>query len=90
MKNKTDQKTFREMKYFAYKADDVSASLRSNLSTVGGGVKHSCFAVDRNNRAVAAVAVDLYNHTVTGNVTMTLCGERMDPHHMPCVIEIDR
>ena len=41
---------------------------------MGGGQKCSSFAVD------------LYNQIVTGNVTMTLCCERMDPHHLPCVV----
>lgn len=29
---------------------------------------------------------DLYNHTLTGDISMTLCCERSDPHHIPCVI----
>ena len=37
----------------------------------------------------SSYAVDLYNHTVTGDVTMTLCCERMDPHHMPCVVIVN-
>ena len=44
---------------------------------MGGGQKSSSYAVD------------LYNHTVTGDVTMTLCCERADPHHMPCVVIVN-
>ena len=34
------------------------------------------------------IGVDMYNHKITGDVTMTLCCERSDPHHIPCVIII--
>ena len=33
-----------------------------------------------------AIGLDLYNQVTTGQKTMTLCGARMDPHHMPCVL----
>ena len=33
-----------------------------------------------------AIGADLYNHVLTGDVTMTLCCERADSHHIPCVI----
>ena len=33
-----------------------------------------------------AIGLDLYNQVVTGQKAMTLCGARMDPHHMPCVL----
>ena len=41
------------------------------------------------SRIADTYAVDLYNHTVTGDVTMTLCCERADPHHMPCVVIVN-
>ena len=43
---------------------------------MGGGQRHWSYAI----------GVDLYNHVITGDKAMTLCGERADPHHMPCVI----
>jgi hypothetical protein len=39
------------------------------------------------NDPVDVVGVDMYNHQITGNVTMTLCCDRADPHHIPCVIQ---
>ena len=34
------------------------------------------------------IGVDMYNHKITGDVTMTLCCERFYLHHIPCVIII--
>ena len=36
-----------------------------------------------------AIGADLYNHVLTWDVTMTLCCERSDPHHIPCVVIIN-
>ena len=57
-----------------YDLTEVSGTLRSCGCDIGGGQKHWSYAVD------------LYNQTITGDVTMTLCCERMDPHHLPCVV----
>lgn len=54
--------------------DDIAVSLRNRSGSYGGAAKYWC------------CAVDLYNHLMTGQVTMTLCCERADPHHLPCVI----
>ena len=32
------------------------------------------------------LGLDLYNHSVTGEVSMTLCGVRPDCHKIPCVL----
>ena len=32
------------------------------------------------------IGVDLYNHTITGDSSMTLCGARMDAHHVPHIL----
>lgn len=32
------------------------------------------------------IGVDLYNHAVTGDSSMTLCGARTDAHHIPHVL----
>ena len=32
------------------------------------------------------MGVDLYNHAVTGDSSMTLCGARTDAHHIPHVL----
>lgn len=41
-------------------------------------------SVDRHG---VAYGVDAYNHTTTGDVTMSITGAASDPHHIPCVIE---
>ena len=68
------QTTLTEKRFFEWHEDDISVTLRNKGGSYGGGQKCSSFAVD------------LYNQIVTGNVTMTLCCERMDPHHLPCVV----
>lgn len=35
---------------------------------------------------IIAVGADLWNHVLTGDVTMALTSARMDPHHNPCVV----
>ena len=57
-----------------YEECEVAGTVKASGGDLGGAVKHWLFAVD------------LYNHTVTGDVTMTLCCERSDPHHVPCVV----
>lgn len=37
-----------------------------------------------------AIGADLYNHTLTGDISMTLCCERSDPHHIPCVLTFNQ
>lgn len=69
-------KTYTWQTYQDLIESDVSAALKPDGSRLHGGVKWS-------------FAVDLYNQVITGDVTMTLCGERMDPHHMPCVVIVD-
>lgn len=69
-------KTVTEKRFFEWVEDDVSVTLRSKSGSYGGGPRFWLFAVD------------LYNGTITGNVTMTLCCERSDPHHLPCVVLI--
>ena len=68
------QTTLTEKRFFEWHEDDISVTLRNKGGSYGGGQKCSSFAVD------------LYNQIVTGNVTMTLCCERMDPHHLACVV----
>ena len=36
------------------------------------------------------IGVDMYNLTLTGDVSMTLTGAASDSHHVPCVIAFDR
>ena len=71
-------KTLTEKRFFEWHEDDVSVTLRHKGGSYGGGGQKS-----------SSYAVDLYNHTVTGDVTMTLCCERADPHHMPCVVIVN-
>ena len=68
--------TWTEKRFFEWHNDDVSVTLRNKGGSYGGGQRHWSYAI----------GVDLYNHVITGDKAMTLCGERADPHHMPCVI----
>ena len=36
------------------------------------------------------IGADMYNAETTGEVSMTLTAIRSDPHHVPCVVIIDR
>ena len=71
--------TLTEKRFFEWHEDDVSVTLRNKGGSYGGVQKCSSSNV---------IALDLYNQQITGNVSMTLCCERSDPHHIPCVLEI--
>ena len=71
-----NQTTLTEKRFFEWHEDEVSVTLRNKGGSYGGGQK--CLSY----------AVDLYNQTVTGNVTMSICASRSDSEHLPCVIEI--
>lgn len=42
----------------------------------------------RGDQTLCAVGCDMYNHTITGDKTMTLNAARVDPHKIPTVIEV--
>lgn len=41
---------------------------------------------ERESQDYLILGLDLYNHSVTGEVSMTLCGVRPDCHKIPCVL----
>lgn len=71
------KKTLTEKRFFEWHEDDLSVTLRNKGGSYGGAAK--CLSSK-------PIGVDLYNHAVTGSTAMTLCCQRADPHHIPCVI----
>lgn len=67
-------KAYTEKRFFEWHEDDISVTLRNSSGSYGGGLK--------------CLSLDLYNHKITGDKTMTLQAERGDPHHIPCVLII--
>ena len=72
-------KTVTEKRFFEWHEDDVAVTLRNKGGSYGGGRKSSSFAI----------AIDFYNHKITGNKTMTLNACRMDIHKIPCVLTVN-
>ena len=68
--------TLTEKRFFNCVEDDISVTLRECSGSYGGGRKYLS----------SAIAVDMYNHTITGDITMSLTAARMDEQHIPCVI----
>ena len=69
--------TLTEKRFFEWHEDSVSVTLRNKSGSYGG---------DQRFWSSNVIGVDLYNHVITGNVTMNLCCQRADPHHIPCVV----
>ena len=65
-----------EKRFFEWHEDDVSVTLRNKGGSYGGDQK--CL--------LSVHGLDLYNHTITGDKSMTLTGCRADPHKIPCVL----
>ena len=71
------KKTVTEVSFGEYKESDKSVTLRNSSASIGGGRKFS---------SSWTLGVDLHNHVITGEKTMTITGSRADEHHIPCVI----
>ena len=58
-----------------------------------GGVKESLSNMNGQEHCqhlttkACCKAVDMYNQSITGDVTMAITGAATDPHHIPCVID---
>ena len=68
--------TITEKRFGQYYEDDVSVTLRSKGGSCGGGRK--CWSFVQG--------ADLYNQTLTGDVSMTIQAARIDCEHIPCVV----
>ena len=68
-------------------------SLSKNEQVVRGGVKESLSNMNGQEHCqhlttkACCKAVDMYNQSITGDVTMAITGAATDPHHIPCVID---
>ena len=58
-----------------------------------GGAKESLYNMNEQEHCqhlttkACCKAVDMYNQSITGDVTMAITGAATDPHHIPCVID---
>ena len=63
--------------YDEYAPTEQAVTLKATGGNYGGGTE---------TLVLEPIGADFYNHSITGEVTMTLTSAKSDPHHLPCAL----
>ena len=68
---------FGQASYDEYAPTEQAVTLKATGGNYGGGTE---------TLVLEPIGADFYNHSITGEVTMTLTSAKSDPHHLPCAL----
>ena len=68
---------FGQASYDEYTPTEQAVTLKATGGNYGGGTE---------TLVLEPIGADFYNHSITGEVTMTLTSAKSDPHHLPCAL----
>lgn len=68
---------FGQASYDEYAPTEQAVTLKATGGNYGGGTE---------TLVLEPIGADFYNHSITGEVTMTLTSTKSDPHHLPCAL----
>lgn len=68
---------FGQASYDEYAPTEQAVTLKATGGNYGGGTE---------TLVLEPIGADFHNHSITGEVTMTLTSAKSDPHHLPCAL----
>lgn len=68
---------FGQASYDEYAPTEQAVTLKATGGNYGG---------ETETLVLEPIGADFYNHSITGEVTMTLTSAKSDPHHLPCAL----